>query len=81
VVAGDLQALGIEPRFPCFGVFVEVWDVRVKPVPVFIAHDLDGADQLFFGHDFVLAAIAADVEGGGERFGGNLTAGNTTKVI
>jgi hypothetical protein len=50
---------------PCLGVFIELRDIRVIPISVIASHDFDGANQLFFRHDFVLAAIAADFDRGG----------------
>ena len=64
VPADYFQALGIEPRLLSFGVFIEARDVKVVPVPMLVAHNFNGANQLFFRHDCSFAAIAADFEGG-----------------
>jgi hypothetical protein len=53
------------PRFFAL-VFLEHGQVRVVPPTIVVAFDLYRLDQYsFFRHDFVLAALAADFEGGG----------------
>jgi hypothetical protein len=55
------------PRFFAL-VFLEHGQVRVVPPTIVVAFDLYRLDQYsFFRHDFVLAALAADFEGGGGR--------------
>jgi hypothetical protein len=66
--AEHLQPLAVQPGLAGFNVFVKFRNFWVPPPTVAVAHNIDRANLIFFGHDFVLAAIAADFEGVGTRF-------------